>query len=299
MGKSNAVENIYNLIEKATRTGISVTISGETGTGKELVAKAIHYNSTRSDKPFVAVNVAAIPKDLIESELFGFEKGAFTGAGYRRIGKFEEANGGTLFLDEISEMDYSLQAKVLRALQEKEIVRIGSNKVVKTDCRIIVATNKNLQELVLKKEFRQDLYYRIYGLHIELPPLRDRGNDVIILAKHFIGEFCNDNNIPLKTLSKSAVDKLLSYSFPGNVRELKSVMELAITIADTEIVTGEDIILENQALLEDIDNNEMTLREYNIRILNKYLRKYNNNTSLVAEKLGIGVATVYRMMKRE
>ncbi|MDD4755180.1 MAG: sigma-54 dependent transcriptional regulator [Prolixibacteraceae bacterium] len=299
IGKSNAVENIYNLIEKATRTGISVTISGETGTGKELVAKAIHYNSTRSDKPFVAVNVAAIPKDLIESELFGFEKGAFTGAGYRRIGKFEEANGGTLFLDEISEMDYSLQAKVLRALQEKEIVRIGSNKVVKTDCRIIVATNKNLQELVLKKEFRQDLYYRIYGLHIELPPLRDRGNDVIILAKHFIGEFCNDNNIPLKTLSKSAVDKLLSYSFPGNVRELKSVMELAITIADTEIVTGEDIILENQALLEDIDNNEMTLREYNIRILNKYLRKYNNNTSLVAEKLGIGVATVYRMMKRE
>jgi DNA-binding NtrC family response regulator len=298
IGKSNAVENIYNLIEKATRTGISVSISGETGTGKELVAKAIHYNSTRSDKPFVAVNVAAIPKDLIESELFGFEKGAFTGASYRRIGKFEEADGGTLFLDEIAEMDYSLQAKVLRALQEKEIVRIGSNKPVKTDCRIIVATNKNLQELVLKKLFRQDLYYRLYGLHIELPPLRDRGNDVIILAKHFVSEFCHDNNIPLKTLSKNAVDKLLSYSFPGNVRELKSVMELAITVADTEIITGDDIMLENQALLEDGDNNEMTLREYNIKILNKYLKKYNNNTSLVAEKLGIGVATVYRMMKK-
>lgn len=298
IGKSNEVENIYNLIEKATRTGISVSISGETGTGKELVAKAIHYNSTRSDMPFVAVNVAAIPKDLIESELFGFEKGAFTGASYRRIGKFEEADGGTLFLDEIAEMDYSLQAKVLRALQEKEIVRIGSNKPVKTDCRIIVATNKNLQELVLKKQFRQDLYYRLYGLHIELPPLRDRGNDVIILAKHFINEFCHDNNIPLKTLSKNAVDKLLSYSFPGNIRELKSVMELAITVADTEIITGDDIMLENQALLEDGDNNEMTLREYNIKILNKYLKKYNNNTSLVAEKLGIGVATVYRMMKK-
>jgi DNA-binding NtrC family response regulator len=298
IGKSNAVENIYSLIEKATRTGISVSISGETGTGKELVAKAIHYNSTRSDKPFVAVNVAAIPNDLIESELFGFEKGAFTGASYRRIGKFEEADGGTLFLDEIAEMDYSLQAKVLRALQEKEIVRIGSNKPVKTDCRIIVATNKNLQELVLKKQFRQDLYYRLYGLHIELPPIRDRGNDVIILAKHFINEFCHDNNIPLKTLSKSAVDKLLSYSFPGNVRELKSVMELAITVADTEIITGDDIVLENQALLEDGDNNEMTLREYNIKILNKYLKKYNNNTSKVAEKLGIGVATVYRMMKK-
>ena len=298
IGKSDAVENIYNLIEKATRTGISVSISGETGTGKELVAKAIHYNSTRSDKPFVAVNVAAIPKDLIESELFGFEKGAFTGASYRRIGKFEEADGGTLFLDEIAEMDYSIQAKVLRALQEKEIVRIGSNKPVKTDCRIIVATNKNLQELVLKKQFRQDLYYRLYGLHIELPPLRDRGNDIIILAKHFINEFCNDNNIPLKTLSKSAIDKLLTYSFPGNVRELKSVMELAITVADTEVITGEDIVLENQALLEDVDNNEMTLREYNLKILNKYLRKYNNNIALVAEKLGIGVATVYRMMKK-
>jgi two-component system, NtrC family, response regulator AtoC len=298
IGNSQAITRVFSLIEKTMRTGISVTISGETGTGKELVAKAIHYNSNRADKPFVAVNVAAIPRELIESELFGFEKGAFTGAGYRRIGKFEEANGGTLFLDEIGEMDSSLQAKVLRALQEKEIVRIGSNKPVKTDCRIIVATNKNLRELVLKNEFRQDLYYRLYGLHIELPPLRDRGNDVIILAKHFIGEFCRDNDIPLKTLSKSAVDRLLGYSFPGNVRELKSVIELAITVADTEIIAGGDIILENQALIQEIDDKEMTLREYNIRILNKYLEKYGNNVSLAAEKLGIGVATAYRMMKR-
>jgi DNA-binding NtrC family response regulator len=298
IGNSAPIREIYNSIEKATRTRITVTITGETGTGKELVAKAIHYNSSRSDKPFVAVNVAAIPHDLIESELFGFEKGAFTGANYRRIGRFEEAHGGTLFLDEIAELDIALQAKLLRVLQEKEIVRIGSNKPVKTDCRIIVATHQNLQELVMKKAFRQDLYYRLYGLHIELPPLRNRGNDLILLAKHFITEFCSENELPLKSLSKSAVDKLLAYSFPGNIRELKSVMELAITLADNDEITQDHIVLENEALMPDITDQEMTLQEYNLRILKKYLEKYNNNTSLVAEKLGIGVATVYRMMKK-
>ncbi|MBW6533401.1 MAG: sigma-54 dependent transcriptional regulator [Mariniphaga sp.] len=298
VGNSAAIQEIYSSIEKATRTGITVTITGETGTGKELVAKAIHYNSTRAEKPLVAVNVAAIPHDLLESELFGFEKGAFTGANYRRIGRFEEAHGGTLFLDEIAELDIALQAKLLRALQEKEIVRIGSNKPVKTDCRIIVATHQNLQEQVLKKTFRQDLYYRLYGLHIELPPLRKRGNDVILLAKHFINEFCKENGLPAKTLSKSAVDKLLPYSFPGNIRELKSVMELAITLADNDEITNEHIVLENEVLMPDITNQEMTLKEYNLRILKKYLEKYNNNTSVVAGKLGIGVATVYRMMKK-
>ena len=298
VGNSAATREIYSSIEKATRTGITVTITGETGTGKELVAKAIHYNSSRSDKPFVAVNVAAIPHDLIESELFGFEKGAFTGANYRRIGRFEEAHGGTLFLDEIAELDIALQAKLLRALQEKEIVRIGSNKPVKTDCRIIVATHQNLQELVLRKAFRQDLYYRLYGLHIELPPLRNRGNDLILLAKHFVNEFCKENELPVKSLSKSAIDKLLSYRFPGNIRELKSVMELAITLADNDEITHEHIVLENEALMPDITEQEMTLQEYNLRILKKYLEKYNNNTSVVAEKLGIGVATVYRMIKK-
>ncbi len=297
-GNSAAIQTVFSLIEKATRTGITVTITGETGTGKELVAKAIHYNSSRADKPFVAVNVAAIPHELIESELFGFEKGAFTGANYRRIGRFEEANEGTLFLDEIAELDIALQAKLLRALQEKEIVRIGSNKPVKTDCRIIVATHQNLQELVLKKSFREDLYYRLYGLHLELPPLRNRGNDVILLAKHFITEFCRENQIPPKNLSKSAIDKLLTYSFPGNIRELKSVMELAITLADNDEITSDNIILENEMLMPDIIGQEMTLKEYNLKIVKKYLEKYNNNTTLVAEKLGIGVATVYRMIKK-
>ncbi|HTA61750.1 MAG TPA: sigma-54 dependent transcriptional regulator, partial [Bacteroidia bacterium] len=184
VGNSPAILKTVELIEKAISTNITVTITGETGTGKEVVAKAIHYNSCRKNKPFVPVNVAAIPTELIESELFGHEKGSFTGAMARRIGKFEEANGGTLFLDEIGEMDISIQAKLLRALQEKEITRIGSNIPVKIDCRIIVATHRNLKSEIKEGKFREDLYYRLFGLPIELPPLRDRGNDILLLAKY-------------------------------------------------------------------------------------------------------------------
>ena len=299
VGNSAATQKIYALIEKATRTNISVSITGETGTGKELVAKAIHYNSPRATKPFVAVNMAAIPKELTESELFGHEKGAFTGANFRRIGKFEEAHGGTLFLDEITEMDISIQAKLLRALQEKEIVRVGSNKPVKTDCRIIVATNQNLQDSVLKGSFRQDLYYRLYGFPIELQPLRERGNDIVLLSKHFINVFCNENNLSLRTLAKPAVEKLLSYAFPGNIRELKSVIELAITISDSNEIMDDDILLGNNTLIEDELDKGLTMREYNIKIVKKYLEKYENNIKLVADKLDIGVATIYRMLKEE
>ncbi len=300
IGNSLAAQKIFELIDKAMRTNITVTITGETGTGKELVAKAIHYNSNRSKKSFVAVNVAAIPKDLIESELFGHEKGAFTGASFRRTGKFEEANGGTLFLDEIAEMDISLQAKLLRALQEKEIIRIGSNTPVKTNCRIIIATNKNLLEEVKQGNFRQDLYYRLYGLPIELPPLRERGNDVIVLAKHFISLFCTENNLPAKTLSPNASNKLLAYSFPGNIRELKSVIELAVTLSEKDEITADHIVLGGGLdLLPGLLTEELTLREYDIRIVKDFLKKYDNNTKLVAEKLDIGVATIYRMLKEE
>jgi DNA-binding NtrC family response regulator len=299
IGESPALQRIFGLIEKATRTNISVMITGETGTGKELVAKSVHYNSGRADKPFVAVNVSAIPAELIESELFGHEKGAFTGANFRRIGKFEEAADGTLFLDEIAELDISLQAKLLRALQEKEIVRIGNNKPVKTDCRIIVATNRNLQESVLKGEFRQDLYFRLFGLPIELPPLRERGNDILILAKYFIDGFCTENKLPRKTLSPEAVKKLMSYSFPGNIRELKSVIELAVTLCDDEEISADNIYLGNDALLQESFAKEMTLREYDIFLVKRYLEKYDNNIKLVAEKLDIGTATIYRMLKEE
>lgn len=299
IGNSPASEKIFSLIEKATRTNISVTVTGETGTGKELVAKAIHYNSNRSKKPFVPVNVAAIPKDLIESELFGHEKGSFTGAAFRRIGKFEEAHGGTLFLDEMAEMDISLQAKLLRALQEKEINRVGSNEPIKIDCRIIIATNKNLLEEVKNGNFRQDLYYRLYGLPIEIPPLRERGNDVIVLAKHFIQQFCNENQMEPKSLTAAAGRKLLTYSFPGNVRELKSIIELAVTLSDSNEIIEDNIIFSGQNMMDDLLSEELTMREYSINIVRKFLEKYDNNTKLVAEKLDIGVATIYRMLKEE
>ncbi len=300
IGNSQAAQHIFELIDKATRTNITVTVTGETGTGKELVAKAIHYNSNRAKMPFVAVNVAAIPKDLIESELFGHEKGSFTGANFRRIGKFEEANGGTLFLDEMAEMDISLQAKLLRALQEREVIRIGSNTPVKIDCRIIIATNRNLLEEVKNGNFRQDLYYRLYGLPLELPPLRSRGNDVIILAKHFIQQFCSENNMNAKSLTADASTKLMSYAFPGNIRELKSIIELAVTLCDGDEIANDHIVFGGgHDAMADITSQEMTLREYDIQIVKTFLKKYDNNTKLVAEKLDIGVATIYRMLKED
>jgi two-component system, NtrC family, response regulator AtoC len=299
LGESLAIKVVYDLIEKALSTNITVIISGETGTGKELVAKAVHYNSKRKDQSFVTVNVAAIPSDLVESELFGHEKGSFTGAAFRRIGRFEEADGGTLFLDEIGEMELNLQAKLLRVLQEKEIVRIGSNKPIKTDCRIVVATNKNLKEEVKKGNFREDLYYRLLGLPIELPPLRDRANDILILARHFILNFCNENNIPLKKLSVSSQKKLMSYPFPGNVRELKSVIELAVTLSEKDEIEPSDLIVDMGEPLSVATNDILTLREYQLKIIKATLKKNNNDIRLAAEKLDIGISTIYRILKEE
>jgi len=218
IGNSQAIRDVFNRMDRAAKTNITVSIHGETGTGKELVAKAIHYNSPKRNAPYVAVNVAAIPRELIESELFGHEKGAFTGAVARRLGRFEEANKGTIFLDEIGELDISLQAKLLRVLQEKEITRVGGNAVVPVEVRIIVATHKNLAEEVKKGTFREDLYYRLLGLPIQLPPLRERGSDILVLAKHFIDAFTAENGMEKKALSANAQEKLLSYPFPGNVR---------------------------------------------------------------------------------
>ena len=299
LGESPAIKSVYELVGKALDTNITVIISGETGTGKELVAKAIHYNSKRKEKPFVAVNVPAIPSELIESELFGHEKGSFTGASSRRIGRFEEADGGTLFLDEIGEMEMNLQTKLLRVLQEKEIVRIGSNKPVKADCRIIAATNKILRDEVKKGRFREDLYYRLLGLPIELPPLRDRASDILILARHFIDSFCNENGLPVKRLSPGAQKKLLNYNFPGNVRELKSLVELAVTLSPNEEIEEDDFAMETAEPVPGLSGADMTLREYEMQILKATLRKCNNDINLTARKLDIGVSTIYRMLKQE
>lgn len=297
IGNSEGIQHVFKYIEKATQTNITVSITGETGSGKEVVAKAIHYNSDKHKKPFVAVNVAAIPRELIESELFGHEKGAFTGAVTRRIGKFEEANNGTLFLDEIGELDINLQAKLLRVLQEKEITRIGGNEVTKVNARIIVATHRNLLEEVKQKNFREDLYYRLIGLPIHVPPLRERGNDIIVLSKHFIDMFCKENNVTRKQLTIEAQQKLLKYPFPGNVRELKSVIELAVVMADEEIILPEHITINTSASISDLLNSEKTLKEYEIQILQHYLDKYNKDVLLVAKKLDIGKSTIYRMIQ--
>jgi two-component system, NtrC family, response regulator AtoC len=299
LGESSAIKNVYELVDKALETNITVIISGETGTGKELVAKAIHYNSKRKDKPFVAVNVPAIPSELIESELFGHEKGSFTGASFRRIGRFEEADGGTLFLDEIGEMEQNLQTKLLRVLQEKEIVRVGSNKPIKTDCRIITATNKNLKEEVRKGKFREDLYYRLLGLPIELPPLRERASDILILARHFMESFCKENNLPLKRLTPEAQKKLMNYSFPGNVRELKSLVELAVTLAVKEEIEAGDFAIDPGESMSPMTGTDMTMHEYEMKILQETLRKNNNDINLTARKLDIGVSTIYRLLKQE
>jgi two-component system, NtrC family, response regulator AtoC len=297
IGESDSIKRVFELMKKAVQTNITISIYGETGTGKEMVAKAIHYNSDKKKGNFVAVNVAAIPTELVESELFGHEKGAFTGANYKRVGKFEEANGGTLFLDEIAEMDSAVQSKILRALQEREIIPVGSNKSKAFNCRVVVATHKNLAEEVKKGNFREDLYYRLLGLPIELPPLRERDKDILVLAKHFIASFCQENNMSEKKLSASAQKKLLAYSFPGNIRELKAIIELAVVMANTEEITEEDINLGSKDVLPDVMAQECTMREYERRILKTYLERYDDNIKLVAEKLDLGQSTIYRMLK--
>jgi two-component system response regulator AtoC len=297
IGNSDAMQKVFGMIEKAAQTNITVSIYGETGSGKEMVAKAIHYHSDRQKKPFVAVNVAAIPRDLIESELFGHEKGAFTGAVTRRIGKFEEADGGTLFLDEIGELDINLQAKLLRVLQEKEVTRVGGNQNVPINARIIVATHKNLLDEVQKKTFREDLYYRLYGLPIYIPALRERNGDILLMAKFFVENFCKENKIEKKILSPEVHQKLLGYRFPGNVRELKSIMELSVVMSDGEIIESQNITFNSAANVTDLLSSEKTLREYTNFIIQHYLDKNNSDVLLVARLLDIGKSTIYRMIQ--
>lgn len=298
-GNSREIDHIFELMDKAVQTQISVSISGATGTGKELVAKGIHFNSKRSNKPFIAVNVSAIPDGLIESELFGHEKGAFTGADGRKIGKFEQANGGTLFLDEIADLDIGLQAKLLRVIQERELVRLGGSETIPLDVRIITATHKNLANLITEGKFRKDLYYRLLGLPIELPPLKDRGNDIILLAKHFVDEFCRENEMGAKEISEEARKMLLSYHFPGNIRELKAVMELACVMTNREVIKASHLNLNIDNNVQNLLATEKTIEEYNQEIIKHFLNKYNHNVRLVATKLGVGKSTIYRMLQNK
>ena len=234
---------------------------------------------------------------MIESEFFGYEKGAFTGANSRKIGKFEIANKGTIFLDEIGEMDLNMQAKLLRVIQEKELTRVGGNKPVKFDARVVVATNRNLAKEVQKGNFREDLYYRLLGLPIEIPPLRYRGNDILILAKFFVDEFCKENKMEKLEISTKAQEKLLKYPFPGNVRELKAIMELSCVLTNSEFIEEDHVSFNSTNAKSDFLLDEDTLQGYVKKIVKYYLQKYNNNVLVVAKKLDIGKSTIYRMMK--
>lgn len=299
IGNSPNFRKIFTLLEKASRSSINVSITGETGTGKEVVAKAIHYNSDSRSKKFVAVNISAIPKGLIESELFGHEKGSFTGASARRIGKFEEANGGTLFIDEVGELDMNSQVKLLRVLQEREIQRVGGNKSIPVDCRIVCATHRDLISEIEKGNFREDLYYRLMGLPIKLPALRDRKEDILVLAKHFISGYVKSNKSEPISLSEKAREKLLNHSYPGNVRELKSVIELSCVMCDNNEIEASDITFIGRNTIESILSERLTLKEINKRIILQCLEESDRNIPAVADRLGIGKSSIYRILKEE
>ena len=240
VGNSSAMQEVYKTIGKVAVSDVTILIQGESGTGKELVARAVHFNSERLGKPFVAINSAAIPRDLLESELFGSEKGAFTGAGERKQGKFEQANHGTLFLDEIGDMPLDLQAKILRVLQEQEVTRIGGSQNIPVDVRIVAATNQALVEKVRQKEFREDLYYRLNVVPITLAPLRERRDDIPALAVYFLSRSCTEMSVTPKRLTDDALSLLKSYSWPGNVRELENAIKRAVILSNDPLLTGLD-----------------------------------------------------------
>lgn len=238
IGNSSPLRQVYEQVTQVARANTTVLLRGESGTGKELIAHAIHYNSLRANKPFIKVNCAALPETLIESELFGYEKGAFTGAQGRKKGRFELAEGGTLFLDEIGDLNLSTQIKLLRVLQEREFERLGGTETIKSNVRLIVATNKDLEKAISAGEFREDLYYRLNVFTIFMPPLRERKSDVLLLADHFLEKYAREHGKRIKRISTPAIDMLTSYHWPGNVRELENIMERAVLICETHVIHG-------------------------------------------------------------
>jgi len=246
LGKSPALSKVLKIADKACKTDASILLLGQSGVGKEVFASYIHKNSPRAKKQFIAINMAAIPDNLIESELFGFEKGAFTDASEAKAGQFELANGGTLFLDEIGEMPYGVQAKLLRALQEKEVRRLGSSKATKIDIRVVSATNANLDEKIKNGDFREDLYYRLNTIPLHIPPLKERKDEILQIANAMVEQNCAKYGFDLKTFSSAAEEELLSYNWPGNIRELISVVERAVILSETQEIQKEELFLETR-----------------------------------------------------
>ncbi|HEF1256471.1 TPA: sigma-54-dependent Fis family transcriptional regulator [Campylobacter coli] len=288
---SEKLEQVLSLSQKAAKTDASVMLFGESGVGKEVFSRFIHENSKRSQKPFVAINMAAIPSNLIESELFGFEKGAFTDANATKIGLFEMANNGTLFLDEIGEMPYEIQAKLLRALQEREITRLGSTKSIKIDVRIISATNANLQDKIDNGEFRSDLYYRLNTVPINIPPLRERKEEILSIAQKVLENTCKEYELEMKNLSQEAQEALLEYNFPGNIRELISIVQRACILSEGSEISEQDLFLEARSVKKDVKNLEKELLE-------QILKQCEFNKEKASNELGMSIENLNNKIKQ-
>jgi len=301
VGKSKKMEKIFKLIKKVALSNCSVLLRGESGTGKELVAQAIHYHSLRKEKSFVPVNCAALPEALLESELFGYEKGAFTGASTRKLGKFEVASEGIIFLDEIADMSLPMQAKILRVAQEQSFERIGGTKSVKVDFRLITATNKDLEEAITKGLFREDLYHRLNVVTIYLPPLHERKEDIPLLANHFLKRYSRVNGRRIKTISAEAMDLLMDYEWPGNVRELQNVIERAVVLTNNNIILLDDIFLRSwkSALDSQIISSprSISLLEGEKTLIQKALKSTHWNQTKAAKLLRIHRNTLRRKIR--
>ena len=311
LGESPALEKVLEQIKLVGPSKATVLVTGETGTGKELVAQAIHQNSDRSRGPFVPVHCAALPANLLESELFGHEKGAFTGATERRVGRFESAKGGTLFLDEIGEIDASTQVKLLRFLESKSIERLGSSKTIEVDARLVCATNRNLQQMVKKGDFREDLVYRLNVVSVNLPSLCERGDDIVLLLHHFIRYFAEENGFDAPMLEEDAIATLLNYKWPGNVRELRNFCENLVVLKRGTKITNYD--LDPRFTIEDFDSetggtisalgkeastNSLSVEENEKRLLRNALIQSRGNKTKAAELMGISRRTLHRKLAR-
>ncbi|HAH25720.1 MAG TPA: sigma-54-dependent Fis family transcriptional regulator [Prolixibacteraceae bacterium] len=297
IGSSPQLMQMLNMVRKVAKTDANVLITGENGTGKELIAHEIHRLSERSQEVLVSVDMGAITETLFESELFGHVKGAFTDARENRPGKFEVADKGSLFLDEIGNLSFHLQAKLLAAIQNRKISRIGSNQTVSIDIRLICATNKDLESMVREGLFREDLLYRINTIQIEVPPLRDRGNDVLVLADFFLKKYSSKYNKPNLRINQQAQDKLLKYQWPGNIRELQHTIEKAVILGDGNVLKAEDFLMK-PFHSEKASETELTLEEMEKRMINLAIEKNNGNLSAAADQLGVTRQTLYNKIKK-
>ena len=297
IGSTPEMRRIAETIETIKDSESSVLINGETGTGKEIIARALHFSSKRREKPFVAFNCSAIPRELVEAELFGSEKGAFSGAVARRIGRFEEASGGTILLDEIGELEFSVQAKLLRVLQEKEVERLGSNKTVKVDFRLVVSTNRDLQKEVQEGRFREDLFYRVNVVQLTVPPLRERRDDIPLLVREFVKEFCVKERKML-TVSDEVIDALRAHPWPGNVRQLRNVIERAVVLSKCGLLSLEDLPEEfsHARTSVPVQDSRRTLKEVELRAIRDALEMCDGNKSKAAKMLGISRKALYKRL---